>query len=95
MSMIVFTASDSSEGEGKNLDTSKDANWFDLPSTASLRRRGKPLRCPEPPRPCPALGGPISHVDRSLGLDCGLLPPCPRRLLNACGARGPGSPHRL
>lgn len=81
--MIVFTASDLSEGEGKDLDISKDANWFSLPSTASLQRRGKPLRCPEPPCACPALGGPKGHVDRSLGLDCGLLPPWPRRLLNS------------
>lgn len=36
--MIIFTASDSSAGEEKNLDPSKDANWFDLPSTASLQR---------------------------------------------------------
>lgn len=28
--MIVFTTSDSSEGEEKNPDLSKDAHWFDL-----------------------------------------------------------------
>lgn len=31
--MIIFTASDSSEGEEKNPDPSDDACWFDLPST--------------------------------------------------------------
>lgn len=93
--MIVFTASDSSEGEGKNLDTSKDAHWFDLPGTASLQRRGNPLRCPEPPGLCPALGGPRGHVDKSLCLACGLLPPCSRRLLKAYRAQSLGSPHRL
>lgn len=36
--MIIFTASDSSAGEENNLDPSKDANWFDLPSTAPLQR---------------------------------------------------------
>lgn len=34
--MIIFTASDSSVGEEKNLDPSKDANWLNLPSIASL-----------------------------------------------------------
>jgi hypothetical protein len=31
--MIIFTASDSSEGEEKNPDLSKEMHWFDLPST--------------------------------------------------------------
>jgi hypothetical protein len=31
--MIVFTTSDSSKGEEKNPDLSKDAHWFDLLST--------------------------------------------------------------
>jgi len=36
--MIIFTASDSSEGEEKNLDPSEDMCWFDLPSTSSPSR---------------------------------------------------------
>lgn len=32
--MIIFTASDSSEGEEKNLHPSEDTHWFDLPSTS-------------------------------------------------------------
>lgn len=31
--MIVFTTSDSSEGEEKNPDLPREAHWFDLPST--------------------------------------------------------------
>lgn len=31
--MIIFTASDSSEGKEKNQDPSEDTRWFDLPST--------------------------------------------------------------
>lgn len=36
--MIIFTASDSSEGEEKNLDPLEDTRGFDLPSTSSPSR---------------------------------------------------------
>ena len=39
--MIIFTESDSSEGEEKTLETSKDASCFDLPGTASPPGDGK------------------------------------------------------